>query len=148
MSRSTKASGPDLADLEEARRSAEEEFHEAMDDDFSTPRALAALHGLVGAVNRLGAEASASFASSEKGRARLAGARDTLVGLAAILGLILDERRAGRGLTAELIELLVELRQKAREAGQYESAGAGRSRLGELGIVLEDRVDGTTWRLK
>ncbi len=148
LSRGTKSGGAELAELEEARREAEEEFHEAMDDDFSTPRALAALHGLVGAVNRAGAEASASFASSEKGRARLAAARDTLVGLAAILGLSLDERRAERGLTAELIELLVELRQKAREAGQYEIADAVRSRLGELGIMLEDRVEGTTWRLK
>jgi len=148
MSRGTKASGAALAELEEARKSAEDEFHEAMDDDFSTPRALAALHGLVGAVNRLGAEASATFASSEKGRARLAAARDTLVALAGTLGLSLDERRAARGLTAELIELLVELRQKAREAGQYEIADAVRSGLGELGIVLEDRHDGTTWRLK
>jgi len=140
--------GADLEGLEEVRRGAEAEFHEAMDDDFSTPRALAALHGLVGAVNRLGAEASASFAPSEQGRKRLAAARDTLVELAGVLGLSLEERPAARGLEAELIELLVEVRQKAREAGQYGIADEVRSRLAALGIVLEDRPEGTTWRAK
>jgi cysteinyl-tRNA synthetase len=70
------------------------------------------------------------------------------VGLAALLGLSLEEARVARGLTTELIQLLVELRQTARETGQYGIADAVRSRLAELGIVLEDRPDGTTWRLK
>ncbi len=148
MGREMKAGGADLAELEEARRETEEQFHESMDDDFSTPRALAALHGLVGTVNRLGAEASVTFAASEEGRARLGAARETLVGLAETLGLSLEERRVGQGLTAELIELLLEVRQKAREAKQYEIADEVRERLGELGIVLEDRADGTSWRLR
>ena len=148
MGKTTKTRGSDLAELEDARRVAEEEFHDAMDDDFSTPRALAALHGLVGAVNRLGAEASASFAPSEEGRARLSAAGDTLVGLAGVLGLSLEEASMPRGLTADLIQLLVELRQKAREAGQYEIADEVRSRLAGLGIVLEDRQGETTWRLR
>ncbi|UCC68895.1 MAG: cysteine--tRNA ligase, partial [Armatimonadota bacterium] len=148
MGKTTKTGGSDLAELEEARRVAKEEFHDAMDDDFSTPRALAALHGLVGAVNRLGAEASASFAPSEEGRTRLSAARDTLVGLAGVLGLGLEEASIPRGLTTDLIQLLVELRQKAREAGQYEIADEVRSRLAGLGIVLEDRQDETTWRLR
>jgi len=140
--------GAHLPQLEEARRAAEDDFHEAMDDDFSTPRALAALHGLVGAVNRLGAEASASFAPSEQGRRVLAAARATLVSLTGVLGLTLEDQPAARGREAELIELLLEVRQKAREAGQYQIADEVRSRLTALGIVLEDRPEGTTWRAK
>ncbi len=148
LERPVKAGGEDLAELAEARATAESEFHEAMDDDFSTPRALAALHGLVGAANRVGAGASASFAPSEKGRANLSGARDTLVELAEVLGLSLAEGRVARGLAFELVQLLVEVREKARAAGQYGIADEVRSRLSALGIALEDRPEGTTWRVK
>ena len=148
LERRPKPSGADLEEMEEARRSAEEDFHEAMDDDFGTSRALAALHGIVGAVNRVGAEASASFAPSEEGRHRLSAARETLVELSGLLGLSLDGRRVGRGFATDLVDLLVDVRRKARDAGQYAIADQVRSRLAELGIVLEDRPDGTSWRLK
>jgi cysteinyl-tRNA synthetase len=148
LERPARDGGDDLLELAGAAEAAEAEFHEAMDDDFSTPRALAALHGLVGAVNRAGAGASATFTPSEQGRARLVASREALVGLAALVGLSLEEGRVARGLTTELVQLLVELRQMARETGQYGIADAVRSRLAELGIVLEDRPEGTTWRLK
>jgi cysteinyl-tRNA synthetase len=146
LARSTKEGGAELQELEQARADAEDEFHEAMDDDFSTPRALAALHGLVGGANRVGAEASATFAVSERGRERLASVREMLVGLAGVLGLSLEEETVARGLDAELIDLLIEVREKARAAGQYEIADRVRARLMELGVVLEDRREGTTWR--
>jgi cysteinyl-tRNA synthetase len=148
LGRDPKTGGVNLAELEEARQVAESEFHDAMDDDFGTSRALAALHGIVGAVNRLGAEASASFAPSEEGRQRLSAAREALVGLSGLLGLSLDGRRVERGFSTDLVDLLVDVRQKARDAGQYAIADQVRSRLAELGIVLEDRADGTSWRLK
>jgi cysteinyl-tRNA synthetase len=148
LERSARPSGDDLVEVAEATRSAEEEFHAAMDDDFSTPRALAALHGLVGAVNRMAAGASASFAPSEQGREALARARESLVRLADLLGLSLEEKRADRELETDLIQLLVDVRQRAREKGQYSLADEVRLRLGELGIALEDRPEGTTWRIK
>jgi cysteinyl-tRNA synthetase len=148
LERPAKDGGDDLEELAGAGEAAAAEFQEAMDDDFSTSRALAALHGLVGAVNRAGAGASATFTPSEEGRARLVASREALVGLAAILGLSLEDAHVARGLTTELIQLLLELRQTAREAGHYDIADVVRTRLGELGIVLEDRPDGTTWRLK
>jgi cysteinyl-tRNA synthetase len=148
LDRPAKASGDNLDDLEGARRGAEAEFHEAMDDDFSTPRALAALHGLVGAVNRAGAGAGATFAPSEAGQERLGAARGVLAGLCDVLGIGLIERRVERGLEAHLIDILLEVRQRAREARQFEIADVVRTRLGELGIVLEDHPDGTTWRVK
>ena len=148
VERPTKAGGEDLADLEGSRRGAEMEFHEAMDDDFSTPRALAALHGLVGAINRAGAGASASFTPSETGQTRLASARDTLLRLCEVLGVSLAERRVERGLEAQLIQLLIDVRERARQAGQFGIADAVRARLAELGIALEDHPDGTTWRVR
>jgi cysteinyl-tRNA synthetase len=148
VERPTRSGGEDLADLEGARRGAEIEFHEAMDDDFSTPRALAALHGLVGAINRAGAGASASFTPSETGKTRLASAKDTLVRLCEVVGIGLAERRVERGLEAQLIQALIDVRQRARQANQFAIADAVRARLAELGIVLEDRPEGTGWRMR
>ncbi|MDH4179261.1 MAG: cysteine--tRNA ligase, partial [Armatimonadota bacterium] len=58
------------------------------------------------------------------------------------------EARLARGLEFELVQLLVEVRQKARAAGQYAIGDEVRGRLAELGIVLEDRPEGTTWRVR
>ncbi len=148
LDRAAKRTGEDLDDLEGARQGAEAEFHEALDDDFSTPRALAALHGLVGAVNRAGAGAGATFAPSEVGQARLDAARDVLVRLSDVLGIALVERQAERGLDARLIEILIEVRQQARQVGQFGLADSVRERLGDLGIALEDHPEGTTWRVR
>ncbi len=43
---------------------------------------------------------------------------------------------------------MIEVRQQARAAGQWAIADAIRERLGALGIALEDRADGTSWRKK
>jgi len=144
-----KAGGEDLAELAEVRAAAAADFEEAMDDDFNTSRALAALHGLVGALNRVAASANVTFAPSQTGRDTLAAVNRTLVGLAGVLGLDLQpETAASHGLANDLMQLLIEVRRQAREAGQYAIADGIRARLGELGIALEDRPDGTSWRRK
>jgi len=136
--------GADLAELAEAAGRAEGEFRTAMDDDFNTPRAIAALHELVSEVNR--ATAGADFRASPAGQEALGTARKTLVGLARALGLLEREPAAGAGLEAELVGLLIELRQMARDRKLYDLADVVRQRLGELGVVLEDRASETTWR--
>ncbi|MGD0111895.1 MAG: cysteine--tRNA ligase [Armatimonadota bacterium] len=142
----TQAGGEDLAELAEARPRTEGDFEEAMDDDFSTPRALASLHGLVGVVNQVGARAGVRFGASEAGKQALSDTRETLGRLVGSLGLSLEQAPVERGLAADLIELLIKVRQRARQVGQYELADGIRSRLSELGILLEDRPPGTTWR--
>ena len=141
-----KLKGVGLAELQDTVARAQAEFEEAMDDDFSTPRALAALHGLVSTVNRLGASAGADFSVSDRGRQTLVQAKETLVSLASALGLVLEAGPVAHGLAEDLIRLLIDVRQQAREAGQYAIADAVRARLGALGITLEDRPEGTTWR--
>ena len=46
-----------------------------------------------------------------------------------------------------LIELLVEMRAKARENEYWDEADRIRDQLVELGVILEDRSDGTAWRI-
>ena len=66
-----------------------------------------------------------------------------------VLGIVPDnlEEREGGPTVAGLVEFLLELRRQAREAREWGRADAIRSRLTELGILIEDGPDDTTWRL-
>jgi cysteinyl-tRNA synthetase len=50
-------------------------------------------------------------------------------------------------LVRKLLDLLVELRTNARKAKDFASADRIRTRLAELGVILEDRPGGTEWTL-
>jgi cysteinyl-tRNA synthetase len=133
-----------LAALEEAADAARREFAAAMDDDFNTPRALAALFDLVGQAHRL---ADVRFAPTRAQRPSFDKALSTLTELAGVLGLTLLPEQAGeQQLADKLIGILVDLREQARAGRTYEMADGIRRRLHELGVTLEDRPDGTTWR--
>ena len=69
--------------------------------------------------------------------------------LAGVLGLrMAGVEGADAALVAGLVELLLELRDRARAAKDYETSDAIRARLRELGVVFEDSADGTTWRIE
>lgn len=118
-------------------------FIAGMDDDFNTSAALAALQDFTREVNTL--------LNSEQpvGKATLE-AIDTLYRELGgdVLGIVPDVDIAGNGNAereANLIRLLIEMRAKARDAKDWQTADQIRDRLAELGIVLEDRPDGTIW---
>jgi len=48
----------------------------------------------------------------------------------------------------QLLDLLVEVRKLAREARQFRISDHIRERLARLGVTLEDRPDGTIWRME
>lgn len=122
-------------------------FIEAMDDDFNTPRAIAALFDLSREVNAL------LNSGQPVSRATLEAIHNlyqTLGGQA--LGLIFDEPVRGDMASARdtlvdgLMQILIDLRHQARQARNWAAADAIRDRLAELGIVLEDGPEGTRWR--
>ncbi|CUS81688.1 hypothetical protein JGI16_10401, partial [Candidatus Kryptonium thompsonii] len=58
-----------------------------------------------------------------------------------------EERKSTSGIESQLIELLLKIRAKARADKNWELADWVRSELKNLGIIIEDRKDGTTvWR--
>lgn len=122
-----------------------ERFIEAMDDDFNTPAALAALFGLVTELNRVTGSAAAR---SEVGVAAVTAARDLIVELADVLGLQLGKSgpTPENDLTGPVIDLLLEARQSLRKHKDFAASDRIRDRLKELGIVVEDRPEGATWR--
>ena len=123
----------------------EARFREAMDDDFNTPEAYSVLFDMAREVNRLKTE---DLAAAN-------GLAAALRQLSAVLGLLEQEPevflqssvQADDGEVAE-IEALIKQRNDARQSKDWALADQARDRLNEMGIVLEDGPQGTTWRRK
>lgn len=72
--------------------------------------------------------------------------------LAQLLGVFREPAStpAGNGnhkLVGDLVELLIQLRAEARKGKNFALADQIRQRLAGIGVTLEDRPGGTTWRL-
>ena len=114
---------------------AKAQFVEAMDDDFNTPRALAAMFELAREINR----------GKDEG-ADVLGAQDTLRELSGVLGISLDET-AETSDAGPFVQMLVNVRTELRAARQFDIADSIRDRLSELGVTIEDTPEGTEWRI-
>ncbi len=128
-------------------------FLDAMDDDFNTGGALGELFDIAHALNRF-----AHQPDLEAGRARPGQVDEYRRGmvmlkeLSRILGLfarpIAKTRPNAVGtLTDPLLALLVDLRARLRKEKNFAMADEIRNRLTELGVTLEDKPDGTRWRI-
>ncbi len=123
-------------------------FQAAMDDDVNTPMAIAALQGLRGDANKL-LEAGLSLDV----RMRV---RQAFRGLGAVLGLFQLNTwqfsaglsgHGGRGLTDEEIDAKVRARNDARRRKDFKASDEIRRELAALGIIIEDKPDGTSrWK--
>ncbi len=115
------------------------EFVAAMDEDFNTPGAVAALFELGRAINRSRNDGS--------GHAWVESARETLLELAAVLGLDLaTPEMPSTGDAAPFIDLLVRVRDELRTAKQWALSDLIRDELNEKGITIADGAAGSTWR--
>lgn len=133
-------------------------FYDAMDNDFDTPSAIAALFNLIRIVNNhIGKEKTDNEA--------LARAQERIFEMLWILGLEREEisldskkediEKVGKefgveGLKPEeTLKRLTELRNSAREKKDYATADGIRSKLKAVGIILEDKKEGgTAWRIE
>jgi cysteinyl-tRNA synthetase len=133
------------ASLEDMRKNLVAEVEEAMDDDFNTPKALAAFFNMVRDLNKILDGPDAWKCSSDELRSL---AKETRT-LGAVLGLF---QRTASGadtdLTAKLLDMFILLRAEARARKDFALADTIRARLADLGIALEDTPDGTFWRMK
>ncbi|ESP87878.1 cysteine--tRNA ligase [Candidatus Halobonum tyrrellensis] len=124
--------------LREAVDDARERFGAAMDDDLDVRTAYNALLDLAGAVNR---HADDGVPYDYRGLRRAVEAFEDLGGDA--FGLELGREAGGEvDLASDLAELVVEVREAEREAGNYERADDLRDRLEALGVDVEDADDG------
>jgi cysteinyl-tRNA synthetase len=133
-----------------SRQACSDDFYRAMDDDFNTPEAIAALFEIAKEINR-------NRENDPRQAAALAGC---LRDLGAVLGLLQDTPEtflrtatgAGSGVATALaedaIETLIAARIHAREERNWAEADRIRKDLDAHGIVLEDGASGTRWRRK
>ena len=140
-----------------------QKFSEAMDDDFNTPRVLAALHEFRGEANKLLKKGISDEAKDQ--------AFKVLDKFGSVLGLFqipskewnfgIIRAAMGKasgsstvtGFSASVtqtegwIEEQIRLRNEARANKDFSSADTIRKELAKQGIILEDRPDGTTrWK--
>ncbi|MFB6137710.1 MAG: cysteine--tRNA ligase [Halobacteriaceae archaeon] len=129
--------------LRTAVTEAREEFTAAMDDDFNTRAALAALLELAGALNRH-VDGGAPF--------DYVGLREAVEALEELGGDVLGLHFGGAAsgevhLAEELVELVLEVREAERAAGNYDRADELRAELESLGVEVEDGEEGPVYRL-
>jgi cysteinyl-tRNA synthetase len=120
-------------------------FEAAMDDDLNTSIALSVVFELVRLANNL-------FEKPDTTAETLDAVDDSFTKLGGdCLGIVKDEYpQAGRAddMIEKLVESLIERRSDARNRKDFAAADAIRDKLNQIGIVLEDKPDTTTWRFK
>ena len=127
-------------------------FLEAMDDDFNTAGAIGVLFEMAGQINKYLDTTRLETQADQPARQTAQAAGGSLLFLARLLGLFVEPppkpALADDGRMSGLVNLLVEVRQMARDAKQFAISDRIRNELGTLGIVLEDSQDGTRWRVE
>ena len=108
-------------------------FREAMDDDFNTADAIAAVFEMVRYINQHTEGMSSDLAKMFY---------DRLCELCGVLGIILEDREE---LLDEGIEAMIRERQEARKNKDFSRADRIRDALLEKGIQLKDTREGVQW---
>lgn len=113
---------------------------DALTDDLNTPAAMAEMFRLLTEAN-----------TADTDDARRA-AKAALLGGGLLLGLLQQDPDAwfGEGsdsVDADAVERLIEARNQARADKDYAEADRIRDELTAMGVTLEDKADGTRWRV-
>jgi cysteinyl-tRNA synthetase len=122
-------------------------FIQAMNDDFNTAKALAVLYDLSTETNQIltstDRDDQASILASNLS------IWNALAGT--VLGILPTNEPYGSNaspVSDELMQLLIRQRKAARDRRDFATSDSIRKELEEVGVLLEDTKDGTTWRLK
>ena len=121
------------------------QFTDAMDNDFNTAKAVGTIFSLVSQVNK--SLRSSNGVSSYT----LANAYKVLLETCQVLGIYtMDEQDKDTESTAAslepLVELLLEIRQDARDQKDWDTSDKIRDRLKEIDIEIQDTREGTSWK--
>ncbi|MEM1586800.1 MAG: cysteine--tRNA ligase [Candidatus Bathyarchaeia archaeon] len=131
-----------LGQVHEAKR----EFEEAMDDDFNTPLAVAAIFNIVKAINIY-----ANKNSSIEGATKREVYEMIRIILEDVLGIKIEvrgEEKFRSNLVNSLMEVILDVRQEMRRRKEWKISDEIRDRLQKLGFIIEDTPQKTKWQLK
>jgi cysteinyl-tRNA synthetase len=153
----TTTDGPAVVALQTAIEQAQRNFEAAMDNDFNGPGATAALFEMVRAINtaRNAGVDGEPFESAQATFQKIAGVLglNLQLSISTLSGTAMAGPAIGSGALCHeqagpFIDLLIKTRTELRKAKQYALADQVRNQLAELGVILEDTPQGTTWYWK
>ncbi|MGI9540298.1 MAG: cysteine--tRNA ligase [Miltoncostaeaceae bacterium] len=135
LDRATEGAGEGYdAELAGAVVQGRQRFFDALDDDFNTPEAFAALFEMITAVNR-------RLETGEAGADQIREARRELVELLDVFGIASVDSDGAPAVPSEVMDLLMQ-REDARAARDFERADALRDAIAEHGFDLMDTAEG------
>ncbi|MGI6031324.1 MAG: cysteine--tRNA ligase [Eubacteriales bacterium] len=114
-----------------------DKFIAAMDDDMNTADAISAIFELVREINTLATPENAPS------KAQLTFCKELLAELCGVLGIACEKKQE---LLDSDIDALIQERQEARKARNFQRADEIRDQLKEMGILLEDTKAGVKWK--
>jgi cysteinyl-tRNA synthetase len=145
--------GVDEKAFEEMLGRFRDRFTEAMDDDFNTALAIGNIFELIRMLNRY-LDGKPSGARAKELAVKAQDALKEIGGALNIFSRSPEEwnralmRFKCAGITEDFIMTKIFERQKAREAKDWTTADLVRRELEDKGIVLEDKKEGTAWKVK
>ena len=127
-----------LKESDELDKGFVQDFECAMNDDLNTPKAISILFEIVKKIN---------LENDNLTKRRLV---TTLKKLANIIGLLSEKPELffqyGSGVDTQMIEEMILKRNLARKDKDFDKADEIRDELKSLGIILDDKADGTKWK--
>ncbi|MDD4083950.1 MAG: cysteine--tRNA ligase [Acholeplasmataceae bacterium] len=135
------------AELAERVAGIREEFLNAMRDDFNTALAISHMFAL-------GREINTYYQSVVSGQERADGRlvniiKKVFAEMCSIIGVLENtcaSASPSESLEGSLLDLIVSMRQEARQNKNYAQADSIRDKLGEIGIIIEDTPQGARWK--
>ena len=135
--------GKDSVDFDFSRF--ENDFESAMDDDFNSPQAIAVIFDFIREINKtITNNPNVNNEFYEKAKSFLEKTAQNVLGILDFSKL--GKSDLGESLEDELIELLIKLRTEAKAEKNYALSDKIRDELKELGIVLQDSKEKTTFK--
>ncbi|CAN2048269.1 Cysteine--tRNA ligase [Candidatus Magnetomoraceae bacterium gMMP-13] len=131
-------------------------FNLAMEDDFNTAQGIGILFEEIHLINRYLDEHPSL---SNKDKNILISERYDILHIASVLGILTEspdiyfdkKRNTGieeKGINEAEIEKLIAERKEARKAKNWAKADELRDKLKDMGIIIEDRPEGTVWSIE
>lgn len=125
-------------------REIKRKFEEAMDDDFNTALATSAIFDLVKEINKY---AETHVEVERHVKKEISEIIKTLV--EDILGITMERRKPESDkLVEDLVKLIFTMRQQMREKGDWKTSDEIRSKLQDLGFIVEDIAEESKWKIK
>lgn len=119
-------------DLKDKLTVIKNQFIEAMDNDFNTPDALSVIFNYIRDVNRELDEGNIS-------KSILTRIKNFLMEFGTVIGIDFKRRICADNKTRDLLEVIVEVREKLREKKDWKLSDHIRNKLKELDFILEDK---------